>query len=83
MVTLLKLLAGFVVSLPGTVTGIQKILEILTKYFPPKGEGERAIDKYKDQVIALKEAKLKANEAIKEAKLGRTKDIERIINNPK
>lgn len=70
-------------ALPGMIVGIKGILDIFVRYFPPKSEGERAVDKFKDQVTHIREVQLELNKQIKEAKLGKTKAIEDIINSPK
>lgn len=70
-------------SIPGIISGVEAILKIFTKYFPPKSEGERAVDKYKDQVKQIKETNLELNKKIKEAQRGRTKAIEDILNRPR
>jgi len=55
----------------------------LNRFFPPKTEGERAVDKHLDKVKKVKKSKLEKNKAIKDAKRGHTKAIEDIVNNPK
>lgn len=76
MATLLKILT----AIPGVIAGVKTILEIFTRYFPPKSREERAVDKYKRTVNDLRNTQLETSKKIKEAKLGKTQAVERIIN---
>lgn len=78
MPLLLKLLA----AVPGVIAGVNSILSVLVKYFPPKSDGDRAIDKLKEQITEVRQVQLDINKQIKEARLGKTKAIEDIINRP-
>lgn len=73
----------FLAAIPGIIAGIKTILVIFTKYFPPKSEGERAVDKFKDKIVKVREVQLSTNRIIKEAKLGKTKALDNLINRPR
>lgn len=76
-------LIKFLAALPGVITGVKSILEIFTRYFPPKSEATRAVEDFKDKVVKVREVQLETSKKIREAKLGKTKAVESIINNPK
>lgn len=78
MAALLKLIT----ALPGAIVAFKGILDVFVRYFPPKEEAVRAVDKMQEKLTKAREAQLVANKQIKEAKLGKTKAIEAILNRP-
>lgn len=79
----MKKLLALLTGIPGVTSSLEFILGLFSKYFPPKSEGERAVEKYKKKVTQVKKVILEHNKAIKQAKLGKTKALEDILNNPR
>lgn len=78
MAALLKVLA----AIPGVISGVKAILDIFTKYFPPKTERQRGVDQAHDRIKKVREVQLETNKKVKAAKLGKTKAIEDMFNRP-
>ncbi len=76
MMNLIKLLS----AIPGVITGVETILRIFTSYFPPKTREERAVDKYKRKMREIRSVQNNTSKQIKDAKHGRTRAIERLLN---
>jgi hypothetical protein len=70
------ILTGILAAVPAGA----KILEVFQGWFPPKSEGDRAVDRYKKAVDKWREINLSIGEAIKDGKQGRLKEIEKILS---
>lgn len=70
-----------ITTILAAIPAIEKIMGMVLRIFPPKSEQERGVEKYKKAIEKHKTENKKLREAIRKAKLGRTKKIEDILNN--
>jgi hypothetical protein len=71
---------AIITAVLAAIPAIQKIMEMFQKWLPAKTEGERAVDKYKKAVDKRIELNHKIATAVKEARKGRTDELEKILN---
>ena len=74
-------LTGILTAILAAIPAIEKILGVLSRYFPAKTPEDRGVEKYKRTIKEYKSQNAKLRAAIKAAKLGRTKELAKIFKN--